>query len=224
MKRTKYGSKNKTPISWEDFKRKSFITFIQWFNKKSIIIKIIIVLLMVLLFAATARFHLIGNTAYQFSKVIFPFYIWWIDPPFPVIPTTFWYDIENSNGRRSGKLGDICRSDDRIYLSFKMGIDCFVSVFSLDPKGIYPIFNNKLDPSYVKKDYQYTLNFKLDHTSGQEIYYIVASLDAFKFNKDILPAIPNYSKHSISKGPEFSNYSLVLPRKFTSQVLHCKHL
>ena len=67
-------------------------------------------------------------------------------------------------------------SGDIVFLSFKSNSDCWVSVFGVDSKRIFPLWKKKFSPEKIEKNSDYSVQpFKLDETIGNEIYYIVAS-------------------------------------------------
>jgi hypothetical protein len=134
-------------------------------------------------------------------------------------------EIEGSKGRRTGVLGDNLYSGNHIFLSFKSNSDCWVSVFGVDSKGIFPLWNKKFSPEKIERNSDYFVeSFKLDETVGNEIYYIVASHKKFNFDKSIRPYLDKLFPQGNSKGPVYSKYQIALSDNFTQQHIYFNHL
>lgn len=216
--------KNKTPESLEDVKKHLFRNVWIWFSQKPRWVKIIFSIAGVVLLLIAARLNLFGEPFYCYSKLVLPIYISSVDPKTPVISLLLSYEIEDNFGRRTGKLGDTCYDGDHLYISFKSGLPCWVSVFGVDSKAIYPVFKEKLDPSFIENEQNYTLDFSLDKTAGNEVYYAIAASEPFSFQEEIEPHLMNVFPAGNSKGPAFSEYQLELPEKFTQEFIYFKHL
>jgi len=216
--------KDKTPESFEDVKRHLFKKGWIWLALKPVWIKSLVILSLLLLIFAGARLNFFGTTLYRYSKLLTSFEIPVVDPDKPVIPLSLNYEIEDGLGRHIGKLGGTCFSKNHLYISFKVGISCWITVFGVDSKGIFPIFRNKLDPSYIDKEKDYILDFKLDETEGNEIYYAITALERFSYQKDIEMNLKKVFHSGSSKGAAFSKYQIELPEKFTQKFIYFRHL
>ena len=212
----------KPPESLGEVKARIFKKTWIWVSSLPMGLKIIVGIVGALFLIVTARFNLLGNTYYDYSKKLIPLKLR-IDPELSVVPISFQFEIEDQMGRRTGKLSDTYYTGDRVYLSFKAGSPCWITIIGVDSKKIYPVFRHKLSPSKIEKDQKYTLNFKLDNTVGWEIYYAIAAHENFDFEGDISPRLRRIFPEGNSKGPVFSNYSLTLPDKFTQKILYFNH-
>lgn len=215
---------NKTPESLADVKKNIFRNVWKWGSKKPRWVKMIFSIAAVILLLIAARLNFFGEPFHRYSKLVLPIYIPAVDPAVPVIPFSLRYEIEDLLGRRTGKLGDTCYHGDHLYISFKAGLSCWVSLFGVDSKGIYPVFRGKLAPSHIEKEQNYTLDFKLDETVGNEIYYAIAASESFSFQEEIEPHLRNVFPTGDSKGPVFWEYQIELPEKFTQKFIYFKHL
>ncbi len=215
---------NKTPESLADVKKHIFRNVWIWLGQKPRWVKIIFSFAGVILLLIVARLNFLGEPFYRYSKLLLPASISAVDPTAPVIPLFLSYEIEDSFERRPGKLGDTSYDGDHLFISFKAGIQCWVSVFGVDSNGIHAVFRHKLDPSLIEKGQTYTPDFELDKTVGNEIYYAIAASEPFNFHHEIEPHLKNVFGEGNSKGPSFSEYQLRLPEKFTQKFIYFKHL
>ncbi len=216
--------KKQNPESLEDVKKSVFKKTWNWLGKKSLRFKIALGLIAVIVLFALARINAFGEPFYLYARLILPVQISGIDPSQPVIPLSLNYEIENEYGRRGGKLGGAYDTGDHIFLSFRAGLSCWITVFGIDAKGIHNVFGDSLSPRLIEKDQTYTINFELDETVGVEIYYAIVASEKFNFEEEIKPHLENNFPEGHSKGPVFSNYELKLPSKFVQGHIYFNHL
>ena len=155
---------------------------------------------------------------------LIPWQIPIIDPASSIVPLSFTFEIENEFGRQTGKHGMPCYRGDHIYLTFKVGIPSWVSVIWVDPKGVYGLFQETYDPSWVIANDIYSMDKKLNDTVGTETFYFIASPKPFNYKKHIAPHLTRTAALSENKGPEQSSYDLKLPKVFTVKTIQCMHL
>lgn len=214
---------NKTPESFGDIGKLYFKKCWIWISNKPLWLKAGVVIIIILLSFLAARANLLGEPWYYYTKKVIP-YIPFFDDERSLISVSLSYEIEDAMGTRIGKLGDVCYDGDRIYLSFKVNTPCWVSVFGVDSKGIYPIFYEQFSPFKVDKDVSYRRSFQLDQTEGNEIYYVIAAHDKFDFEEHLRPILKEIFPQGNSKGPVFSKYQINLPETFTQEFIYFKHL
>jgi len=164
-----------------------------------------------------------GEPYYRYAKLIFPAKLTGIDPANPVIALSFGYEIEDDMGRRTGKLGEAVYSGDRIYLLVEAESNCWLSLFCVDAKGIHPVFREKFEPSFIEKGKPYRLDFSLDETVGNEVYYAILAHQAFSFEADIRPNLQRVFPEGNSKGPKCSKFRLELPEQYTQKLIFFYH-
>ena len=215
---------NKTPKSIQDAKDHFFVKTWKWVNRKPRWLKVMLSLVILVLFVTAARLHLLGTQFYRYTKVIIPITIPIVDPQTPIIPLSFKYEIENNFGRRPGKLGDTCFDGDRLYVSFRAGVQCWVSVFGIDSKQKFEVFRDKFEPSLIEQDETYTLDLVLDGTHGMEVYYAIVASEPFDFEKEINPRLGDIFSKGGSKGISPSEYELKLPDIFTHKYFYFNHI
>lgn len=213
----------KTPESVGDIIKIYFRKFWIWISRQPLWLKVSFVMIMLLSIFLAARTNLLGEPWYDYTKKVIP-YIPYIDAERSAISISLSYEIEDTMGKRIGKLGDVCYDGDRIYLSFKVNTSCWVNIFGVDSNGIYPIFRKTLSPFKVEKGEPYTRSFELDQTEGNEIYYVIAAHDKFNFEEHVRPKLKEIFPQGNSKGPVFSKYQLNLPEIFVEEFIYFKHL
>ncbi len=211
------------PESLNDLKKIMFKRTWVWIRNKTLLNKVFIILFILFTLIICARINLLGHRYYILTKRLFNVHISGIDLEEPVISLYLNYHINDDMGKRIGRLGDITYSGDEISLSIKANRDCWVCIICLDEKGIYPIFHNQYDPSFVEGGILYEFKFNLDETVGIEIYYAIAAKDRFSYVLDIEPKIKSIFPEGQSKGPRFSEYMLDLSDKYTQRHIFFYH-
>jgi len=214
----------KIPSSFKKLAEKIEKFFLKWFFQQKRWIQLVIAISILIFLLGLARSNFLGEQLYRLSKILIPLDIPWVDPPKPMIPLYFSYEIEDQINRRDGKLGGTCYTGDRIYLNYRTGIACWITLFGVDSKGVHPILQNKFNPIFIEKDKPYSEVFTLDNTSGYEVYYAVAAMDKFDFDKDIRPYIKPLNFQTGAKGPTLSEYQLNLSERFRHEYLYFNHL
>lgn len=215
---------DETPGSLEDAKNFLFRRIWAWIRRQSLIVKLAAALVIVLVLIVLARLNVFGEPYFRYARAAAPWHIPVVDDDSRVIPISLSFETENEFGRLTGKRGGPCYSDDHIYLSFKVGLSSWVSVLSMDAKRIHGLLQNKRDPSLVESDKTYIIDFPLDDTTGNEVFYVIASSEPYTFETDIAPHLPRNSVLSGEKGPAKSSYQLTLPEMFAVKFTHCNHL
>lgn len=216
---------DKAPSSVEDIKkhffRKTWILII----KQPLYLKIIFCLAIAGLLVFSARLNFFGDPYYKYSKFIIPIRIPSVDPEQPAISLIYKYEIEDPKGRRTGVLGDNLYSGDRVFLSFKSNLDCWVSVFGVDSRRIFPLWRKNFTPEKIEKNIEYSVQpFELDETTGNEIYYLIASHKKFNFDKSIRPYLRKLFPQGSSKGAVFYKYQMELSDDFAQRFIYFNHL
>ncbi len=214
---------NQHPESIEDVKKYLFKRIWLWTTYKPIWIKIAFGIGAVVIIIAFARLDIFGEPYSRYSKSLIPWRLPF-DPALPLIPLEITYDIEDSMGIRPGTLGDNASTGDRIILTFKAGTKCWATVFCVDSKGIHPIFRGNLSPTLIDQNKSYSLKFKLDSTTGHEVYYVIAAHEKFDFDQDIKPHLKTVFPAGYSKGPVISKYKIKLPDRFVHDLVYFEHL
>lgn len=194
-----------------------------WLAGKPWWAKILAGLTIILVFFAACRLNFLGEPYYGYAKLMLPVHLPGVDAVKPAIGLSLGYDVEDNMGRRGGKLGATIYSGDRIYLSLEASHACWLSVFGVDAKGIHPVFREKLSPSLIDKELKYTLDFTLDETVGNEVYYAVAAHEEFSYEKDIQPHLRRVFPEGHTKGPRFSEYQLSLPPQYAMSMIYFQH-
>jgi hypothetical protein len=144
--------KKQSPESFEDIKKVAFKKTWNLLRKKSLGFKIAMGLIAVIPLFALARINAFGESFYLYARLIVPVQISGIDLEQPVIPLLLNYEIENEYGRRGGKLGGAYHTGDRVFLSFRVGLPCWITVFGIDAKGIHSVFGDSLSPRLIEQD------------------------------------------------------------------------
>lgn len=218
-------TENRTPESLEEAKKRVFARIWTRFVEGSLWVKLSLGLLAAIIVLVLARSHFLGDLGYRFSKVLFPFQISVVDEELAIIPLTFNYQVADAHmGKRDGKLGETLRTGDHLFLTFKVGIACWVNVFCIDEKGVQSVFGQGLNPHWVEKGEPYTLDFKLNDTLGREVYYAVANRNRFSFEKDIKPFLTHRFPNLNSKGPAISEFDIELPSNFRKKWFFFEHV
>lgn len=215
--------KNTAPESPTDVGKQLFKRAWQWWAGRPWWAKILASLAIIIVLFATSRLKFFGEPYYDYARLILPIHLPGVDEIKPAIGLSLAYEIEDSMGRRGGKLGETIYSGDRIYLSLEASHTCWLSVFGVDAKGIHPIFREKLSPSLIEKGLKYTLDFILDETVGNEVYYAVAAHEEFSFEEDIQPYLQRVFPQGHTKGPKFSEYQLSLPPQYAMSMIYFQH-
>ena len=186
--------------------------------------RILTALFIVVVILALARIRMLGDPAYRYAMALFPFQIAMVDEAEAAIPLAFSYEGASAMGiRRAGKLGETFQTGDTLYLSFSVGVPCWVTVFCIDGKGIQPVFGEGLNPVKVEKGVPYSVDFTLNDTLGTEIYYAVARGKKFAFEQDIKPHLSQRFPKLNSKGPAISQYDLKLPSDYRKKWIYFEH-
>ncbi len=216
---------NKTPESLDDVKKRLFARAWSGMARGSLKLRVSIGLLILLILLGLARCHFFGDLGYRYAKALLPFSIPVVDEAQAVIPLLLQYQVADAyTGRRNGKLGETLRTGDHVFVSFKVGRPCWVTVFCIDSKGVQPVFGEGLDPLKVEKSEFYTLDFKLNDTLGPEIYYAVAKTDKFRFKKHVEPYLKRRFPKLTSKGPARSQFDLELPPQYQKKWFFFEHV
>lgn len=215
--------RNNAPESPADVGKQFFKRIWLWLVGKPLSTKILVSFAVIVVFFALSRMKFWGEPYYSYAKLMLPVHLPGVDVVKPAIGLALGYEIEDNMGRRGGKLGATVYSGDRIYLSFEASHACWLSVFGVDAKGIHPIFREKLSPSLIEKELKYTLDFILDETIGNEVYYAIAAHEEFSFEKDIQPHLRRVFPQGHTKGPKFSEYQLSLPPQYVVSMIYFQH-
>lgn len=213
-----------TPGSFTDIRNLIFKKIWVWISNKPLVFKVCFCTFLFIIFVGLCRFNFLGPLLYRYSRLLIPVKISIVDPQDPAIALSLYYEIENNMGRRIGTLGDAVYSGDRIFLSFSTSHSCWISVFGIDSKGIHAIVNFDFSPKFVEHKQLYNYSFLLDETIGYEVYYAIASLNRFSFERDIKSYINESLYDNISKGPKNSKYELKLPQHLSQAMIYFNHL
>lgn len=220
--RSKKGTKDDVPVSIDGLKKHYFKKLYTWFLKQRKATKVILIFLIVIIAFCLARTDILGKKLYTSSKLLCPISIPGIDVE-PIIPLSLDYEIENTTGKRVGKSGDKCFTGDNICISFKAGVDCWISVIGVDSKSAYPLFKKQFEPEKIYGDKSYQISFSLDSTNGTEVYYVIAGNTKFNYKKEVEPQI-KFIREENSKGPSLSIFELNLEKNLSYQYFYFTHL
>lgn len=197
---------------------------LKWFLNLTLIAKIVVCGLSILLVLILSRIGVFGEKPSYLSRKVIPFTIPIIDPKPADILLTFIFDVETDLGRVNGRIGRTYWSGNRIYLSINSNVECWLSIFSVDSKGVYGIYNQSKQPGLFRPQREpHVITFLLDDNVGPEIYYAVASHTKFDFVKDIKPKLENIFPDFKAKGPLFSNYRLDLGDEYYQAAISFNH-
>lgn len=123
-----------------------------------------------------------------------------------------------------GILGKTYFSGDNVSLEIKTNLDCYITLFCLDKKGIHGLFNNQLKPSLIRGgDEGETITFQLDDTMGNEAYFAIASHTFFDFDSEIKPKLLKILSEVGDKGPDFTKWIDLDNHKFFQKSIYFKH-
>lgn len=181
------------------------------------------VLLVLILGFAGARLNFFGTSAYNLAKALLPFPLETVDGPTPVIPVKTRYELIRLSGPVPLVRAAPCQDGDTVRISFETGADAWVSVFGIDHKKPYGLFQNSVEPNRVVAGKEYTVQFKLDDAIGEEKFYVIAAADRFTFAETIMPML-TVSERKHDKGAESDVYRLALPPEFAQDGNHCIHI
>jgi hypothetical protein len=213
----------RTPVSIADVKRQLFKKTWKWIVRRPIWARALLTLLILVILIGLARLELLGERAYRYARILLPGQVDMVDPAVVVVPLAMDFEVEDSMGRRPGKLGQTLLSGDRLHLTFSAGRMAWVTLFAVDSVGIHPVFQGRLAPSFVEQDRAYTLSFELDDTIGPEVYYLLASGEEFDFSHEVRPQLDLVFPEGRIKGPSFSPYELELPARFSQDMFFFEH-
>jgi hypothetical protein len=213
------------PESIRDAKKHIFKKAWVWIGTKPLWLKAAIILIIACAMIFSARLNFFGEPYFKYSQLFIPWHLPGVDPVQPLISLLFSYEIKDASGRkREGKLGDVCYSKDRIYLSVRTDRKCYICIFGIDSKGIHPVLKkNGPSPIFIDRDKNYEIDFRLDDTTGLEIYYAIASHTRFDFDESINPYLKFVFHQGTSKGPQFSEFHLQLPDEFVQRFIYFQH-
>lgn len=196
----------------------------KWFFNLPLIGKIVVCSLSILVVLILSRIGVLGEKWYYLSKKVIPFTIPIIDTKPSDILLTFTFDVETDLGRVKGRIGRTYWSGNRIYLSINSNVECWLSIFSVDSKGVYGVYKRSKQPGLFKPQREpHVITFLLDDNVGPEIYYAIASHTKYDFVKDIKPKLENIFPDFKAKGPLFSNYRLDLGDEYYQAVISFNH-
>lgn len=202
-----------------------------WIVKRPPGFKIGFLIAVVVLLFALARFNIFGEPFYKYSQLIFSDHFSNVKKEGEVakkehvIPLMFTYEIENSPGLwQTGRPGDTYFSDDRISISLKSGVSCWLTVFGVDSKKVpFAIFQKELNPAYITEEENFEKRFKLDNITGMEVYYAIASQNEFDFDSEVKPYLDEFLAKTNFKQDVLLRYKLDLPATFTQKMINFKH-
>ncbi|MDO5970073.1 hypothetical protein Q4Q35_09655 [Flavivirga aquimarina] len=200
------------------------INIINYFIKASKRRKVLLLSLLLLLIIFISRVGFLGDRAYKISKRVFNFYIPIIDQNLPDILISFRFEVENELGRNKGSNGKTYFSGDKMILSINSNIQCWMSIFCVDLKGIHGVYNNSTSSGlFFPKENSHEIEFNLDDTVGPEIYIVVASHSEFNFEKDIKPKVQTLLQDQNPKGPTLYKYWLDLDNEYYQSAIYFHH-
>jgi hypothetical protein len=221
----KTSSKNTGGISSvASLKEHLFAKFFRWFFSLSPTCKLTVIVVFVFLFVLAARAGFFGETVHSLARRALPFTIPIVDGEPPDILLDFTFEVDDGTAPTTAKVGGTYRSGDRVYLSVNSNVECWLSVFCVDSKGVYGVYNQSCQPGlFEPQDKAHVMTFVLDDTIGPEVYFAVVSHRRFNFAKQIEPKLRDLFPEMKAKGPVFSRYRLDLGAGYYQAVVYFDH-
>jgi hypothetical protein len=118
-------------------------------------------------------------------------------------------------------------SGDTLQVEWMAQRNCWIILFAVDNKGIYPVSNDfGLNPVYIDNDKPYKEKVYLDSTTGKDIFYLLATTQKKQLNNIINQVAHNIkveNAKTTTKGLLKSNYRLNLPGNIKQRLVCVNH-
>lgn len=210
--------------SFDALKRFVFQTLSRWLFNLSLLAKVAVVVFTAAVIFILARIGYLGDKPHDLALRLIPRRIPIVDLLQPDIFLTLTFDVDTGSGPVKGRIGGTYRSGNRLYLWIDSNTKCWLSIFSIDAKDVYGIYNEEKQPRIFKpKNKPHLITFLLDDTTGPEVYYAVASYWKFDFSKEIEPKLKKMFANLGAKGPLFPSHRLELGNHYYQAIISFSH-